>query len=131
MKYVVFTGHRNKLTTESNLRILYQMYKDYIWVSGGAAGFDTQIYEFAERMGIEQKVMKPDYDLYPPKKAPLRRNDTMLDLNPEAVVTNYDGRKGGGTYYTVKEANKRKIPVIRFKTHAIMVGCKAEDKGNT
>ena len=105
-----FTGHRDRSVDVSYLAKIYEKYPDSLWVHGGAQGFDAQVDGFAREMGITAKVIKPDYAAGG-RRAPLDRNDIMLSL-VDFLVACYDGRIGGGTYYTVRQARKLGIPVM-------------------
>lgn len=110
---ISFTGHRNKLAKESDLEQVLKDYPDSIWVHGGAIGFDTQVEQFARKHGIKTVVIRPDYKSYG-KLAPLVRNDEIVKLG-EKLIALYDGRVGGGTYYTIKRAREldKEVRVIK------------------
>lgn len=109
--YIGFTGHRDKRTAVAELDRIRLQYPNAIWVHGGAIGFDTQVANYAKDHKIEQVVIRPRYTEYPPKLAPLARNKAILALS-SLLVACYDGRKRGGTRYTVDLAIRKKIPVI-------------------
>ncbi len=108
---IAFTGHRDKVAKESDLRALTDEFPQAIWIHGGAIGFDSQVNVFASRLGITQKIIRPDY-LHHGHSAPLIRNRQIVS-NADILVACYDGRQSGGTAYTIKQAQKLKKP-IRF-----------------
>jgi len=97
----MFTGHRDKFCDKSQFDKLPH---DALWIHGGAVGFDTQVQEYALDHNISTTILRPDYTKYG-TRAPLVRNDEMLEVCDE-VVAFYDGRKSGGTFYTVEKAKK-------------------------
>jgi len=99
---VLFTGHRDKLLPVSELDKINMTFPDSVWMHGGAIGFDSQVAEYAKKHNILQLVVRPDYDGFG-KLAPLYRNIKMARLC-DYVVACYDGRKTGGTLYTIKQA---------------------------
>lgn len=110
--YISFTGHRDKFCSEGDFDKLLQAYPDSVWIHGGAIGFDTQVENYAKKHGIKTIVIRPDYERYG-KRAPLIRNDEIINRG-DILVALYDGRIGGGTYYTVKKAKElgKKIILI-------------------
>lgn len=110
---IIFTGHRDKLVDLSMLEEILQEYPEAIWVHGGAVGFDAQVDAFAKSKGIETLIFKPNYQKYHPKRAPLARNDEMLAI-ADLVAALHDGRKSGGTAYTIKKAIKAGLKIIYF-----------------
>ena len=77
---------------------------------GDAVGFDRQVNSVAEIFNIQRIVVPAAYLYAGDKSAPLRRNDLMVDLCT-SVIALYDGRKKGGTYYTIKRAELKGKPV--------------------
>ena len=104
---IAFTGHRDKL---ADISFLDNLPKDAIWVHGGAIGFDMQVESYTIAYKIKTKIIKPDYAKYG-KSAPLIRNQEILK-GADLLVACYDGRKGGGTYYTINLAKKLGIKII-------------------
>ena len=102
--HISFTGHRDKLANNSDLDMIATKYPGAIWVHGGAIGFDTQVENYARSRGIKTIVIRPDYSKFG-KRAPLVRNDSIVGLG-DVLVALYDGRIGGGTYYTIKKAKE-------------------------
>lgn len=112
---IVFTGHRNAVCNELKLAGLQLDYPDAKWIHGGAkTGFDKQVHDHILRNqpNIPFEVYKPDYNLYPPKVAPIMRNHKMIDLMPDFLVACWDGRKKGGTYDTIEYAKTKGIKII-------------------
>lgn len=76
---------------------------------GGASGADALADAFCKRCGVPVDVFPADWDAHGKAAGPLR-NQRMLDtFKPELVVAFAGGK---GTMNCVKEARKRKIPVI-------------------
>lgn len=108
MDMIGFTGHRDKIAKVADLQALRDQYPNATWIHGGAGGFDTQVDGFAKAHGIICRVMRPNYARHG-KSAPLVRNREIVD-GCQLLIACYDGRKSGGTYYTITYAQKR-IPV--------------------
>lgn len=104
-----FTGHRDWLCDHQSLLRIEQRYPGATWVHGGADGFDTQVHGTALFLGkvLDDTliVIRPDYDSYPPRVAPLMRNDIIV-VRSDLIVACYDGRKMGGTLYTINRAKQ-------------------------
>lgn len=111
--YISFTGHRDRLTYESDLEAILKDYPDSIWIHGGAIGFDTQVENYAQKHGIKTIVIRPDYERYG-KRAPLIRNDEIVNRG-DLLVALHDGRIGGGTYYTIQKAKAIQKTVVLLK----------------
>lgn len=109
-----FTGHRDTIANEEDLLRIEETYPDATWIHGGAEGFDSQVHQVALRLGKVQGetliILRPNYHYFPGKIAPLMRNETIVSLS-SLIVACYDGRKIGGTFYTINYAHKRGIPV--------------------
>jgi hypothetical protein len=116
-KFIGFTGHRNRVTEESELDLIAAENPGAIWVHGGAIGFDTQVENYAKAHGIQTLVIRPDYKLYRavPKQAPLIRNKIIVDQS-QFMVACWDGRTHGGTWYTIQYAKERDRLVYLIKT---------------
>lgn len=70
-------------------------------VTGGARGVDRHAEEWARRHGIRPKVFRPNYTLYGPKVAPLRRNGQMADYGTHLLAI-WDG-KSRGTHDMIRQ----------------------------
>ncbi len=90
--------------------MIKELYQDAVWLHGGAVGFDRQVKNYASKNNIPQEEYLPDYSKYK-KAAPLRRNDEMIEAC-DLIVVCYDGRKSGGTYYTINKAMKKNKKII-------------------
>lgn len=108
---IAFTGHRDRILDKSQLSAIAHKYPDATWIHGGAVGFDTQVCNFAREHGINQVVVRPDYRTIHPKRAPLVRNEQIVDM-ADLVVACYDGRQHGGTLYTMRYASRRNKPLL-------------------
>lgn len=106
---IAFTGHRNRQVTIDTLAQIAARFPGATWVHGGAAGFDTQVAEYAKAHAIPQVIIRPDYATYG-KSAPLVRDRMIVDA-ADCLFACYDGRKTGGTFYTLAYARKQGKPV--------------------
>jgi hypothetical protein len=80
-------------------------------VHGGAVGIDKMADLDARGRGWSVNVYRPDYKSFSRHYAPLKRNEKMVDLKPDAVLAFWNG-KSRGTKYTIDYAKKKGIPVI-------------------
>lgn len=106
---IAFTGHRDKHVADAQLADLHAEFPDAVWVHGGAAGFDAQVSAYAKAHGIPEVVYPPDYRHYG-RWAPLVRNHEIV-AGAHLLIACYDGRKSGGTAYTIRLAETAGIPV--------------------
>ena len=81
--------------------------KPELIIHGGARGADSLAGLWAAYKGISERIFLPDWELYG-KSAGVRRNNQMLDTNPDLVLAFWDG-ESKGTAHTIKEAHKRGI----------------------
>lgn len=77
-------------------------------ISGGAKGIDTVAENYADKHRISKLILRPKYKLYG-KAAPLKRNETMIDL-ADAVLIVWDGTSRG-TRHTIESAQKKGKPI--------------------
>ena len=78
-------------------------------VSGGAKGIDSIAEAYAKKNNLELIVFKPEYDKYPGKIAPLKRNDKIVEAC-DMLLAIWDG-ESRGTLYTINKAKKMGKPV--------------------
>ena len=71
-------------------------------ISGGAKGVDTLAETYADKHRLSKCIFRPRYDKYPPKVAPLIRNDLIVNECDEMIVF-WDG-KSRGTSSTINKA---------------------------
>lgn len=107
---IAFTGHRNRFAKRQAIENILNQFPGATWIHGGAIGFDSQINCFAISHKIPTQVIRPDYSQFA-KAAPLVRNRTIVE-QCDLLIALYDGRKTGGTAYTIKYAKKLKKPII-------------------
>lgn len=118
---VGFSGHRDKVADWFELKDIMDWYgrdKSLVVVHGGAVGFDTQVHRVVQRLNskkykgnIEEIIIKPDYlNIENKKFAPLKRNEEIVKLS-DVIVALYDGRKKGGTKYTIDHATVKNVDV--------------------
>lgn len=109
---IAFTGHRDSLCDVAELEQLWAEFPSSVWFTGGAIGFDRQVEAFCASRGIPNTIIKPDYARFG-KGAPLRRNLELI-AGADLVCACYDGRKTGGTFFTVSKSRVASIPVRVF-----------------
>lgn len=63
-------------------------------ISGGATGIDGYARRYARERGIAYTEIRPNYDLYPPRQAPIIRNREIVDRSQQ-VLAFWDGRSRG------------------------------------
>ena len=83
-------------------------YADLVIVHGGGPGVDRIAARWAERNGVHQVVVKPDWERHG-RAAPFRRNDEMLNLMPKGLIA-FEGN--GITGNLVDKARRVGIPVM-------------------
>lgn len=83
-------------------------------ISGGAMGIDTCAEQYADKKKMSKHIIRPRYDLYPGRVAPLKRNDLIIEECDE-VLAFWDGQSRG-TLRTIKKAEKlgKKVTVIQI-----------------
>lgn len=118
-----FTGHRDWLCSEQSLLRIEERFPGAKWIHGGADGFDSQVHEVGLKLGKVLGetliVIRPDYKQYSYHVAPLIRNQVIVD-RVDRMVACYDGRKKGGTLFTINYAHKVHKPV-EYVTPAIRI----------
>jgi len=97
--YVKFEEFLNDLMIEKDLEITELIHS-------GAKGADQFADRWAKARMIPVKVFRPNYDMYG-NRAPLVRNDVMIELCDVCVAV-FKEVKTGGTLYTAKAASARK-----------------------
>ena len=88
-------------------------YADMVVMHGGGNGADRIVARWAEKNGVAQVTCKPDWKAHGRSAAPFRRNDTMLDLEPKAVIA--FKADSGFAANLVDKARQRAIPVYAPK----------------
>ena len=96
--YVKFESFLNNLIVEKDLEITEMIH-------GGAKGADQFADRWAKARMIPVKVFRPNYDMYG-NRAPLVRNDVMVELC-DVCVAIFKCSKTGGTLYTAKGARAK------------------------
>jgi|LakMenEpi03Aug12_release.lakeMendotaPanAssembly.Ray.scaffolds.fasta_scaffold2350353_1 hypothetical protein len=81
-------------------------------ISGGAKGIDQSAKKYAIENNIDYLEIRPDYDKYPFKVAPIIRNKAIVE-NSDLVIAYWDGISKGTKYVIdlCKKMNKE-IKVI-------------------
>ena len=96
--YVKFESFLNDLIIEKDLEVTETIH-------GGAKGSDQFADRWAKARMIPVIVFRPNYDMYG-NRAPLVRNDVMIELC-DVCVAIFKGSKTGGTLYTAKGAKAK------------------------
>ncbi|MBR5140816.1 MAG: hypothetical protein IKV16_07155 [Clostridia bacterium] len=84
-------------------------------ISGGATGVDTLAEKYADEKKISKLILRPRYDLYG-RLAPLKRNESMIDIADEIIVV-WDGVSKGSDY-TIKYAKKKNKKLVLINISA-------------
>lgn len=114
---ICFTGHRDKFTAAESLEMIANLYPGATWIHGGASGFDSQVDRFARAHAIPVEVVRPDYSTGNPRSAPIIRNKKMVE-SAGLVVACFDGRREGGTWFTINHARGLGKKVIMIPAHS-------------
>ena len=88
-------------------------------ISGGAKGIDTLAEQYADLHKISKLILRPNYQRYG-KAAPLKRNESMVDL-ADIVLVIWDGKSRGGQHtmqYALKK--EKKLIVVKQNDPAAM-----------
>ena len=93
----------------------HQGKKITILLHGGAKGADTFAQKWAEENKVPTKVIKPDYEKYNGKAAPLIRNKELVKL-ADCTLALYKKDRTGGTWYTSQETIKAGKPLYEYLT---------------
>lgn len=90
--------------------------KDLIVMHGGAKGADSLASRWCDKNFVTYKIYRPDYSKYPPKRAPLMRNQEMVnEENIDLVIAFWDGvSRGTQDLIDRAEAKGLKVIVINF-----------------
>ncbi|MEM9885207.1 MAG: DUF2493 domain-containing protein [Bacteroidota bacterium] len=105
---ILITGSRsyqNKELLEKTLTEMIGKEERVTIAHGGAKGADQLANQIARERGYETKVIKPNYEKYGSKAAPLKRN-TELVKTADCILAAYGaGRdRKGGTWDTAQKA---------------------------
>ncbi len=79
-------------------------------ISGGAVGADSLGAKFAKESEVKLTIFKPEYDKYPGKVAPLKRNETIIE-NADFVLAFWDS-ESRGTMNAIGHAKRLKKPTL-------------------
>ena len=77
-------------------------------ISGGANGIDMIAEQYADKHRISKLILRPQYNRYR-RAAPLKRNDTMVDLCDRVLII-WDG-VSKGSKHTIDYAKKQNKPI--------------------
>lgn len=79
-------------------------------VSGGARGIDSCAREYAKKHNLKLTEFLPQYNKYPGKSAPHKRNDQIIEY-ADIVLAFWDGQSRG-TQSVIKKCKERGKKVI-------------------
>jgi hypothetical protein len=85
--------------------------RTFVLVHGGAVGVDSFAEEWAKVNRIETEVYIPDYSKYG-NRAPIIRNQQMLDLPLAYVIVIWNG-VSKGTSFVIDKAKKKNLPMFQ------------------
>ena len=114
-KKIIVAGEREFCDYELLEKTLKDMTSpNDIIISGGAKGADMLGEQFADEYNMCKEVYKPEYDRYPGKSAPMRRNEYMGDISDELIAF-WDG-ESRGTRHMIKymESKGKKVTIINY-----------------
>jgi len=92
--------------------LIQNIKEDIEFVSGGAKGCDSLIKRYCEENNYKITEFLPEYDKFPPKVAPLKRNHQIVDY-ADMLVAFTTG--SNGTAYTINLAYEKQIPIRIIK----------------
>lgn len=120
MKKLAIVGSRDYPDLAEVAAFVAALPEDTHIISGGAPGVDSVAEEAARRRGWVVQVIRPDYDRYLPKVAPLMRNTEIVAAADE-VVAFWDGASRG-TEDALKKAREMGKPVRIVYPHIYLLG---------
>ena len=96
---------RNEETYQRLENFLNGMKNISLILHGGAKGVDQMAGRYAKENNLESKIIRPDYERWPYKLAPLKRNEELVKRCTHVVAVYAPGQvRKGGTWYTVQKA---------------------------
>jgi hypothetical protein len=108
---IAITGSRGTTDQELIDSILNE-YKDIckLIIHGGCPNSPDILAEsWAQRNNIKTEIVRPDYDTYPKRYAPIQRNEVIVS-KADILIAFWDG-VSKGSLSTVKFAEKKGIPI--------------------
>lgn len=82
-------------------------------ISGGATGVDSIAERYADKHKISKLILRPRYDIYG-KYAPLKRNETMVDVS-DCLLVIWDGFSRGTKHIIDYAKRKNKTITVILK----------------
>lgn len=112
---IAVVGSRNFIDYKLLCAVLNE---EFFWgkeilISGGAGGTDSLAEKWATENSIETIIIRPDYNKYPPKLAPLYRNQ-IIAKECDFMIAFWDG-KSRGTKNAIEHA-------ISFRKQVLIQG---------
>lgn len=115
---IAIVGSRNFTNYEFAKRFLLEfIQQEDVIISGGAKGADTIAEQFADELGNEKIIYKPDWDKYG-KSAGMIRNGKIVE-DCDYVIAFWDN-KSRGTADTIRKAQNLNKQVIKIDVAEII-----------
>lgn len=103
---LAISGSRNYQDYATLKKVIQQLVPQATMIiSGGAKGADRLAEQYARENNLELKIIRPQYDRYPFKAAPMIRNADIVNA-ADKVICFYHQTKTNGTADTAKKAVK-------------------------
>jgi YspA, cpYpsA-related SLOG family len=109
---VVICGSRNWIEEQPIRDIIVALSVGSTVIHGGASGADSITEKVAKESNIETEIFNADWDVYGKFAGP-KRNIEMLEQNLDHVYA-FPLDESRGTWHTIREAEKRGIPVTIY-----------------
>ena len=114
---VIVTGSRDWRDYETIRNRLAELPPESIIVHGAATGADAMAHAAATALGFTLEPHFPDYEKYKVSKAPLRRNQHMVDLGADLCLA-FPMKGSQGTWHCVNRAENAGIPTEVIEAEA-------------
>lgn len=112
---IAITGSRG-ITDQKLIDSILNEYKDNceLIIHGGCPNSPDILSEnWAQRNNIETEIVRPDYDTYPKRYAPIQRNEVIVS-KADILIAFWNGVSGGAKS-TIKFAEKKGIEIKIIK----------------
>ncbi len=84
-------------------------------ISGGANGVDSLAERYADYKRLSKHIIRPQYDKYPAKAAPIKRNDVII-ATCDQMLAFWDGEsKGTSSIITKMKKTGKPVIIIEIK----------------
>lgn len=112
---IAITGSRG-ITNQELIDSILNEYKDTceLIIHGGCENSPDILAEnFAQRNKIKTEIVRPDYNTYPKRYAPIQRNEVIVS-KADILIAFWNG-VSKGSLSTIKFAEKKGIPIKIIK----------------